>query len=167
MNETPILNLDQLDFAREIRHGELFEARLAPVSPRLGAMRLGYNVTSVPPGKRAFPFHCHHANEEMFFILEGSGTLRFGEREHAVRAGDFIACPPGGATVAHQIINTGVVELRYIAVSTAIDTDVYEYPDSGKFGATGGRRPGSWPPEASFPATFVEAASAVDYWKGE
>ena len=50
--------------------------RMAPVGPRIGAQLLGYNITAVPPGKRAFPLHNHHVNEEMFFILSGSGELR-------------------------------------------------------------------------------------------
>ncbi len=167
-SDRPILNLDELDYARELAHGERFRARLAPVGMKIGARRLGYNVTRVPPGRRAFPFHSHHANEEMFFILEGSGTLRFGKEEFAVRKGDFIACPPGGAEVAHQLINSGEAELVYLAVSTRIDTDVFSYPDSGKVGAVGGMQPGAtWPPVASFPAKFFVESNAAEYWDGE
>jgi uncharacterized cupin superfamily protein len=161
----PIINLDQLEFNRDTRHGERFEATLAPVALKLGARKLGYNVTAVPPGKR--PFHNHHANEEMFFILEGAGTLRFGVSEYPVRKGDFICCPPGGPDVAHQLINTGTYELRYLAVSTMIDTDIWQYPDSGKFGAVGGRHAGKPPGEATFQAKFVPEGAAVDYWRDE
>jgi uncharacterized cupin superfamily protein len=34
---------------------------------------------------------------------------------------------------AHQIVNTGTAELKYLAVSTALP-EFAEYPDSGKFG---------------------------------
>ena len=47
--------------------------------------------------------------------------------------------------MAHQLINTGGGELTYVAVSTMIDTDIFQYPDSGKFGAVGGRQPGRPP----------------------
>ena len=86
--------------------------------------------------------HNHLNNEEMFFVLEGHGLLRFGDEEHPVRPGDCIACPPGGTDVAHQLVNTGATELKYLAISTTIDTDVFQYPDSGKFGAVSGREPG-------------------------
>lgn len=162
----PILNLDELEFSRESRHGDKFEAKMAPISPRLGAKKLGYNVTAVAPGKCAFPFHNHHANEEMFFILSGEGKLRFGEAEYPVRQGDIIACPPGGPDKAHQLVNTGSTELRYLAVSTTIDTDIFQYPDSGKFGAVGGRLPGTRPHEATFSGFFPEKGR-VDYWEGE
>jgi uncharacterized cupin superfamily protein len=162
----PIVNLDQLEFTRTLSHGEKFEARLAPVGSKLGALKLGYNVTVVAPGKRAFPFHNHHANEEMFFVLEGEGTLRFGDQQHPVRKGDFVACPCGGPDVAHQLVNSGTTELRYIAVSTMLDTDIFQYPDSGKFGVVGGRPPGRPATEARF-GRFVPDGADVDYWHGE
>ncbi len=110
-----------------------FEARLGRFSTVIGAVKLGYNITAVPPGKRAFPFHCHHFNEEMFFVLEGAGEMRFGTERFPIRTGDVIACPPGGPERAHQIINTGTTELRYLAVSTKETPEICEYPDSGKF----------------------------------
>ena len=43
----PIVNLDQLSATRDLRHGEKFDALLAPVGALLGARKLGYNVTTV------------------------------------------------------------------------------------------------------------------------
>ena len=68
----------------------------------------------------------------MFFILEGTGELRFGGERHPIRAHDVIACPTGGAEVAHQIVNTGAVPMRYLALSTVARLDACEYPDSQK-----------------------------------
>ena len=99
-----ILNLADVEFAREMRHGNRFDAKVAPISTHLGAKRLAYNVTVVAPGKRAFPLHNHHTNEELLLILAGTGTLRFGREEHPVREGYLIACPPGGPEVAHQLV---------------------------------------------------------------
>ena len=158
----PIVNLDQLDFSRDLKKGERYGARIAPVAALVGARMLGYNVTVVEPGKRAFPFHCHHANEEMFFVLQGSGILRYGAEEFAVRTGDFIGCPPGGKDTAHQLINTGTVELRYLAVSTAVGTEVCEYPDSGKFSASSGETPG----DDAF-RHVGRTSDSVDYWQDE
>ncbi|WP_442800460.1 cupin domain-containing protein [Sphingopyxis sp. 113P3] len=58
----------------------------------------------MPPGKRAWPFHGHHANEELFVILSGSGRLRYSDGDHALRAGDVALCPASGAASApdHQ-----------------------------------------------------------------
>jgi uncharacterized cupin superfamily protein len=145
---------------------ERYDARMGMIAPRLGAQKLGYNITAVPPGKRAFPFHNHRVNEEMFFILEGTGEIRIGGAVYPVRPGDVVACPPGGADSAHQIVNTGQQELKYLAVSTKLSPEIAEYPDSGKFGLY-----------AEFPAgpdgkpqmfRFVSrAGQGVDYWDGE
>ncbi|MGL6291176.1 MAG: cupin domain-containing protein, partial [Silanimonas sp.] len=71
-------------------------AMVAPISPRIGAQKLGYNLTIVPPGKAAFPAHNHYGNEEMFLVLEGEGELRVGDARYPLRAGDVVACPVGG-----------------------------------------------------------------------
>jgi uncharacterized cupin superfamily protein len=161
------MNIDAVEATRELRHGDRFGAKVARIAPHLGAKKLGYNLTVVEPGKRAFPFHNHHANEEMFYVIEGTGMLRFGKDEFPLRAGDVIACPPGGPEVAHQIVNTGTAELKYLAVSTMIDTDIWQYPDSGKWGAAGGRDPGKPPTAATFPGRYVAEAESLDYWHGE
>lgn len=161
----PIVNLDQLAATRELRHGDKFDAMLAPVGALLGARKLGYNVTTVAPGKRAFPFHNHHVNEELFFVLDGEGTLRYGSDEFPVRKGDFVCCAAGGP--AHQLVNSGTAPLTYLAVSTMVEADVWQYPDSGKFGVIAGRVPGVPPTQATFPSRFVADGADVDYWHGE
>ena len=93
-----------------------------------------YNLTAVPPGKRAFPFHNHQVNEEMFSVLAGSGEIRIGDETFPIRTGDIIACPAGGHETAHQIINSGSQELRYLAISTQQSAEIAEYPDTGRFG---------------------------------
>jgi uncharacterized cupin superfamily protein len=137
----PVINISEIEPepfpARMTPSGataEKFEARLGYIAPLLGARQLGYNLTVVPPGKRAFPLHSHRVNEEMFFVLEGRGEVRIGGDVYPLRPGDIIACPAGGPETAHQIVNTGENELRFLAVSTKISPEVCEYPESGKFG---------------------------------
>jgi uncharacterized cupin superfamily protein len=145
---------------------EVFDARMGQVSTRLGAQKLGYNLTAVPPGKRAFPFHNHRVNEEMFFVLQGAGELRIGGERHPIRQGDVIACPPGGPELAHQIINTGSEELRYLAVSTKQYPEICDYPDSGKFGLLAEYPPGPDGKPNGF--RFVgKPEQQVGYWEGE
>ena len=168
----PVINID--DVAIEERppffqpHGraaERFGSRSGPIGTRIGAKLLGYNITAVAPGKRAFPLHNHHANEEMFFILQGTGELRWGKETYPIRKGDFIANPPGGPEHAHQMINTGDEELRYLAVSTMIVPETVEYPDSGKV-ATYSRQTA---PDGSMRIVrqIGRPESSVDYWDGE
>jgi uncharacterized cupin superfamily protein len=92
----------------------------------------------------------------MFFILRGTGTLRYGAETRKVRAGDVICCPTGGPETAHQLINDSAEELAYLSISTNKPVEVCEYPDSGKVGAYGqGLR------------HLSRASDPVDYWEGE
>lgn len=124
-NPKRVVNIDEVPL-REHSHGTKYAAKLGPIAALVGARRLGYRIAIVPPGKRAFPFHSHHANEEMFFILEGGGTLRYGHEELRLRKGDVVCAPAGGADSAHQIINTGDTELKYLCVSTMCEPDITE-----------------------------------------
>jgi len=161
-----ILNIADVQY-ENWGHGEKFAARFGRVGPKIGARKLGYNVTVVPPGKRAFPRHSHRVNEEMFFVLEGEGELRVGEERYPVRRGDVIACPPGGPETAHQIINTSAsAELKYLAVSTMLSPEIVDYPDSGKFGVRLELDAGPDGEPRIF--RFIgRSKQSVDYWDGE
>lgn len=75
--------------------GGKFESDAVRVGPLVGAKDLGYSYDVVQPGKVSCPFHSHRAEEEMFFIVRGEGTLRYGAERRRIRAGDFICCPYG------------------------------------------------------------------------
>ena len=161
----PILNLEDVTFERVV-HGDRFEAADGAVGHAIGAKLLGCSYIVVPPGKRAYPFHCHHVNEEMFFVVSGRGIVRIGDTEHPIREGDVIAAPAGGAATAHQIINTSQEELRYLALSTMIPTEVVEYPDSSKVAVYVGSAPG----ESAAARTFNHRGRLgpkLEYWDGE
>ena len=150
---------------REVSQGTKFAAKLLPIAPALGAKKLGYNLTEVPPGKKAFPYHFHHVNEELFFILSGVGEVRMPDGTHPLNEGDLLCCPPGPGG-AHQIVNTGKEPLRYLALSSIQDPEVVEYPDAGKYGVVVGRVPGRPIAESQFFA-YAFTKNRVDYWEGE
>jgi len=156
----PLINLDEVAFDDIEDHG-LYTSRRALFSAGIGARQLGYNLTILPPGKSQCPFHSHRAEEEMFLILEGEGELRFGNERYPLRKHDVIACPTGGPEVAHQIINTGTTEMRYLALSSLHEREVCEYPDSNKVGVFASQ-PGSPPLRKMF-----HAEGSVDYYDRE
>ena len=160
--QPPIVNLDDVTMESQ-GHGESFLASIGIVGGRLGMEKLGCRLVVLAPGKRAWPYHLHHANEEFFVILDGTGTLRYDGARYPLRAGDLVAAPTGPGT-AHQIVNTSEAELRYLAISTMEEPDVAEYPDSGKIAAIAGAPPGRRP----YPVFFVAPRdAATDYWAGE
>ena len=143
-----------------------FEATFARIGLLVGAKQLGYNITAVPPGKRAFPYHSHRVNEEMFFVLQGTGEVKIGADTYPLRAGDIVACLAGGPETAHQIINTGQEELRYLAVSTQRAPEIWEYPNSGKFGVIAEFASPGGAQSAQF-QHFGRVDESVGYWEGE
>src|SRR5207253_2364586 len=72
-----VVNLDELKLEHGAK-GDEFEWHSARIGPLVGARQLGYSYDVLPPGKRGCPFHSHRAQEEMFFIVSGTGTLRYG-----------------------------------------------------------------------------------------
>ncbi|HSH85345.1 MAG TPA: cupin domain-containing protein [Guyparkeria sp.] len=160
----PVVNIDELELEQHAR-GCRYEASMGAIGARIGARMLGCRWVVLPPGKRAWPYHWHYANEELFFVMYGTGTLRCGAREYPLRAGDVVAAPPGEAH-AHQIINTSGDELRYLAVSTMLEPEIVEYPDSGKLCLFAGAAPGG-DKERRTLALCLPRGEAVDYWDGE
>ena len=130
-----------------------------------GGRKLGCSLYELEPGKQAFPYHYHTANEEAIYVLEGEGTIRLPEGERPIGKGDYIALP-ADESGAHQVINTSGQPLRYLCVSTMISPEVAVYPDSQKIGFFSSAAPG----EANFPETlygFLKLDTRVDYWEGE
>ncbi len=137
------------------QRGTLYESLGTSFTEGLATRDLGCAYDIVPPGKRVAPYHLHHAEEELFVILEGSGTLRVAGELLPVGAGDVIAIP-AGPEYPHQILNTSDAPLRYLSISTRRSPEVCEYPDSGKVNAFAERR-----------ILIQRKADSLDYWDGE
>jgi uncharacterized cupin superfamily protein len=133
----------------------LYDTLCGGLTDGSAAVKLGAGYDVLAPGKRGCPYHFHHAQEEMFVILEGEGSLRVAGQMLPVRAGDVIVIPPGPA-YPHQFINTSDAPMRFISISTQERPEICEYPDSGKYQAyTRGFRAGQ------------RVAANLDYWDGE
>jgi uncharacterized cupin superfamily protein len=132
-----LTNIDELEWADGPAHGSRFGSKTKRLGAATGGKGLGCSLYEVQPGKRAFPFHAHVANEEAIYVLEGSGTIRIGAAEIPVRAGDYVALLRG-EDHAHQLINTSSAALRYLCMSTLNAPELAFYPDSNKLGVLGG-----------------------------
>ena len=154
-----IRNFNDAQVQRLVRepHYDSSGARLARGT---AARKLGASIDTLAPGKRGCPYHLHHAQEEMFVVLEGEGTLRVAGEMLPLRAGDVVFVPPG-PEYPHQIINTSGAPLKYLSVSTQESPEICEYPDSGKFLAE----------SISDGATHFDVIHAkgqsIEYWEGE
>lgn len=135
MSETksgPIVNVAEVE-AIERRSGEHWGAAYKPLTPSMGPRggKLGVNWMCVPPGRAAVPFHTHQLEDEVFYVLVGEGTLRYGDQLLPLREGDCVSCPANSG-VAHQIANTSERDLIYLSIGNREPNEVCTYPDTGK-----------------------------------
>jgi len=142
-----IVNIDEV--AGHVTTGDAFASTMKQLGAATRGHALGCTYYEVPPGRAAFPRHFHCVNEESLFVLEGTATLRLGNQEMPVRAGDYIALPAGPDS-GHHLVNTGTVVLRYLCISTLQPTDVVVFPDAGSVGVMA--------------AQSMEAAQRGEHW---
>ena len=149
-----IRNLASADLQRQER-APLYDTQCASLSVGSAASKLGASIDIVAPGKRGCPYHYHLAQEEMFVIIEGVGSLRVAGELLPVRAGDVIFIPPG-PEYPHQLINTSDAPLKVLSISTQERPELCVYPDSGKTAAF-----------AKGHGLVQREAANLDYWDGE
>jgi uncharacterized cupin superfamily protein len=113
-----------------------------------GARRTGLNWAHLPPNDEGAPPHCHSADEELFVVLDGEGTLELWGRpepgrspavepveRHPIRCGHVIARPP--STALSHCLRTGEQPMTYLAYGTREPNDVCYYPRSNKISFRG------------------------------
>jgi uncharacterized cupin superfamily protein len=120
------------------------EGRARYLGEEAGSDLTGLNWISLDAGDEGAPPHCHSAEEEIFVVLEGAGTLELwpapqaarlhgagAEREtHAIRTGSVISRPPG-TRIAHSF-RAGPEGLTYLVYGTREPNDITYYPRSNK-----------------------------------
>src|SRR5436190_1274239 len=103
LTDVGIANLFTIECDAEMEH-EGFRIQQAGITKRIGAELLAGNVYEVDPGKKLWPYHLHHANEEWLIVLRGRLKLRTPEGEQELSEGD-VACFVRGGSGAHQVRN--------------------------------------------------------------
>jgi uncharacterized cupin superfamily protein len=140
----------------EEEHG-VFQIRDAWVGHRLGAQLIGGSLYEVDPGRKLWPYHFHHANEEWLVVVRGKPTLRAPDGEQQLTEGDVV-CFPRGEAGGHQVWNDTEGPVRVLMLSTMVVPEIVEYPDSGKVGSR----------DAKGKRIFLSRRGEdVDYWDGE
>ena len=118
---------------RRIAHlstGDRYELETGAVDVSLGdlvgSIETGLSHMTIPPGAEGYPPHCHSAEEGLFVVLAGSGTVTLGEESAAVRRGSVVS-RPAGTRVPHSF-EAGGDGLEYLAYGTRDPNDVVYYP---------------------------------------
>ena len=146
----------------EFGQGDTVRATRRDLGTAAGSVRTGLKYVTVEPGKLNAPPHCHSAEEELFVVLEGEGTLEltpsprardggFDDEQQPVRAGSLVS-RPAGTQVAHSF-RAGDRGLTLLAYGTRDPNDIVYYPRSNKVSLRG--------------AGVIARLEHVDYWDGE
>jgi uncharacterized cupin superfamily protein len=116
-----------------------------------GSERTGLCQVTLEPGRKGAPHHCHSAEEEIFVVLEGGGTVYLGGEEAPIRAGHVLGRPPGTG-VAHSF-RAGDEGMTYLAYGTREVNDIAYFPHSNKVNFRG--------------IKLIGRIERLDYWDGE
>ncbi len=147
------------DVESDLREGATVARAARDLGRAAGSYKTGLRLFDVRPGKLLNPPHCHSAEEEIFVVLEGEGTLelwphlRFGgEHEtHPVRRGSVVARPAG--TGRAHTFRAGDAGLSILAYGTRDPRDATYYPRSQKLSIRG--------------LGVIGRLDVLDYWDGE
>ena len=150
-NERPSTIVATSDVEPDVRDGR----RRRDLGRAGGSRWTGLKHLELDPGTLSGPPHCHSAEEEIFVVLGGNGTLELTGKEETeellVRKGSVIARPPGTG-VAHAF-RAGEPGLTLIAWGTREPNDICWYPRSQKIYWAG--------------VDVVARIEQVEFWDGE
>lgn len=106
------------------------EVTVHTLSRLTGLTRTGLNLVRVAPGRKAFPLHRHHVEEEWVYVLQGEAEVTLDDETVTVGPGSFVAFHPGGP--AHQVQNAGTGELVCLMGGETRQMETIDYPEHGK-----------------------------------
>ena len=130
MKELAVKNYKSIEGQQMGEGGNQFTVK--PVIPRDEVGKCSVNFMELEPGNYAYGYHYHEANEEVFYIISGTGIVRTPKGEITVNAGDAITFP-AGADGAHVIRNGSETEkLVYIDFGAVTVPEIVHLPDFGK-----------------------------------
>jgi uncharacterized cupin superfamily protein len=118
--EYTVIDVEELE-------GEGPDGRIRKVRRALDAHAFGLNLFRLPPGVEGLEHdHADAGQEEVYFVLEGSGVLRVGGEEVELRRGVAVRVSPE----ATRMPVAGPEGLAYLAIGAPLDR-AYEPPNWG------------------------------------
>jgi uncharacterized cupin superfamily protein len=148
--EPPATIVNLADVEPDVRGGR----RRRGLGEAAGSRWTGMRHIECNAGTLTGPPHVHSAEEEIFVVLEGEGTLElYGDASetHPVRKGSVVARPPG--TGVPHTFRAGDLGLTVLAWGTRDPNDICWYPRSKKMFWRG--------------TGVIGRIETLDYWDGE
>src|SRR5471030_1661731 len=120
---TSVVNRDEVA-ERVVAEGDIAFTRRR-LGAAAGAMRVGASLYVVAPGARQMPVHVHGDEEEIFYVLGGSGLSWQGGAACEVQPGDAIVHRPTGKPHTFIASQDG---LELLAFGSGSDTSITYLP---------------------------------------
>ena len=109
-----------------------FGGREQDLGRAAGSAKVGLRCEVIPRGKQSSPRHAHMAEEEIFVVVRGRGTLLRGRGTRGGGGRGRGAAFPAGTGVAHAFVADSGEEVEFLSIGERKDNEVVLYPDSGK-----------------------------------
>jgi uncharacterized cupin superfamily protein len=107
------------DVAAVRTEGRVLRGARRRLGPAAGAAGVGLGRYDLGPGERPMPVHAHADEEEILFVLRGSGITTDGERAWPIAAGDAVVHVAGGEPHAFAAGDDGMSVLVFASGSQA------------------------------------------------
>lgn len=133
-------------------HKDIYTGESARLFPKEDSDQLGFSIEKLAAKKFSCPYHFHHKEQELFYVIMGNAYLRQDDEFSEVKAGDLIYFKTG---TAHQFYNHSEESFVFLAVSNIDSKDICEYPDSKKV------------LNRESKTLQIEGQEINDYWQGE
>jgi len=106
-----------------------------------GLKNFGINLTELSPGSMSALKHKHLMQDEFIYILSGSATLVYGNKEFQMSTGECFGFKCGNG-IAHQLLNKSENSVVYLEIGDRTSGDKVEYPDDDL--CANSKEDGSW-----------------------
>ncbi len=111
------VSIGDLDDVAGARGAQGMEARV--ITAGVGSGRVGAMHHRMDAGVRQ-PFgHAHNESEEIYIVLEGAGTIKVGDDDVPITAGDAVRVAPQ----AIRAFEAGPDGLTYLAIGNHVESD--------------------------------------------
>lgn len=135
MKELAVKNYRTAEGQKISQDGNEFTVK--PIVAQADVNQCRVNFVEVEPGSFAYGYHYHETDEEVFYIISGTGIVRTINGDVTVKAGDAITFP-AGPEGAHVIRNGSDTEkLVYIDFDTNNLPEIVHFPDTNQVMAYG------------------------------
>jgi uncharacterized cupin superfamily protein len=136
----------------EFNHGERFGLRYQHLSSYGGGKQISISNEVLAPGKQANQLHYHMLEEEHVFVLQGSLTVRLGDKIYVLAEGHYV-CFPAGQKVGHSLYNHTSEPCRYLVIGNPQPHEVAVFPETGRV-------------EVKLMGEGYRKSATLGYWEG-